>query len=354
MATPTTEKLGIALIGCGMISEFQAKAIGALPDAYVAGFFDTVSEMARSRAAQFGAPAFATIEELLADRRVHAVSICTPSGTHLEPAVQAARAGRHVMVEKPIEITTERVDTILGACREAGVTLGAIFPRRFQEPSRVLKDAIERGRFGRIVLGDVAIKWYRTQEYYDKGGWRGTWKFDGGGALMNQGIHGIDLLQWLLGGIREVCAFTATLAHERIEVEDTAAASVRFANGALGAIEGTTGSWPGSKIRLEIGGTKGNVIMEDDTFVTWRFQDEGPADEEIRKKYGPREDVAGAGAGDPRAISFEGHRLQFEDFVRAIRTGGRPYCGGEDARAAVAVITSIYRAAREGRPVRVE
>jgi predicted dehydrogenase len=234
------------------------------------------------------------------------------------------------------------------------VTLGAIFPRRFQESSRVVKAAIERGRFGRILLGDVYIKWYRSQEYYDKGGWRGTWKLDGGGALMNQGIHGIDLLQWLLGGIRDVSAFTATLAHERIEVEDVAVAAVRFANGALGAIEGTTGSWPGTKIRIEIGGMNGSVVLEDETILSWRFQDEGPADEEIRKKYGPRENLSGGGAGDPRAISFEGHRLQFEDFVRAIRTGGRPYCGGEDARAAVAVITSIYRAAREGRPVRVE
>ena len=354
MATPTTDKTGIAIIGCGMISEFQAKAIGALPDAYVAGFFDTVPEMARKRAAEFGGRAFATLNELAADPQVHAVSICTPSGTHMDPAVQAARAGKHVMVEKPIEITIERVDAIIRACREAGVTLGAIFPRRFQESSRALKDAIDRGRFGRIVLGDVYIKWYRTQEYYDKGGWRGTWKIDGGGALMNQGIHGIDLLQWLMGGIQEVRAFTATLAHERIEVEDTAVATVRFTNGALGAVEGTTGSWPGTKIRIEIGGSKGSVIMEDETILTWSFQDEEPADEEIRSKYGPRENVSGGGAGDPRAISFEGHRLQFEDFVRAIRTGSRPYCGGEDARAAVAVITSIYRAAREGRPVRVE
>jgi predicted dehydrogenase len=347
------DQTGVAIIGCGMISEFQAKAVGALPDARVAGFFDTVPELAQKRAAEFGSRAYPTIEELLADRAVDAVSICTPSGTHMEPAVQAARARKHVMVEKPIEVTTERVDAILRACRETGVTLGAIFPRRFQESSRAVKDAIDRGRFGRITLADVCIKWYRTQEYYDKGGWRGTWKFDGGGALMNQGIHGIDLLQWLLGGIREVSAFTATLAHERIEVEDTAVAAVRFANGALGAIEGTTGSWPGSRIRLEIGGTKGSVSLEDETILSWRFQDEGPADEEVRKKFG-RESASGGGAGDPRAISFEGHRLQFEDFVRAIRTGGRPYCTGEDARAAVAVITSIYRSAREGRPVRVE
>lgn len=348
------EKTGVALIGCGMISEFQSKAINALPDARVVGYYDTVADMAKKRAAEYNGRAYATIEEMLSDKAVDAVSICTPSGLHMEPAVQAARAGKHVMVEKPIEVTIDRVDSILRACRENGVTLGAIFPRRFQESSRVVKQAIDSGRFGKICLADVYIKWYRSQEYYDKGGWRGTWKLDGGGALMNQGIHGIDLLQWLMGGIKEVSAYTATLAHERIEVEDVATSIVRFKNGALGTIEGTTASWPGTKIKIEIGGINGSVVLEDEVILSWRFQDEGPADEEIRKKFGPRENLSGGGAGDPRAISFEGHRLQFEDFVKAIRTGGKPYCGGEDARAAVAIITGIYRAAREQRPVQID
>lgn len=346
-------KTGIALVGCGMISEFQSKAINALPDARVVGYYDTVAESAKKRAAEYSARAYATIDEMLADKDVDAISICTPSGLHMEPAVAAAKAGKHVMVEKPIEVTLERVDAIINACRSAKVILGAIFPRRFDEASRVVKDAVDKGRFGKIHLGDVAIKWYRSQAYYDQGGWRGTWKLDGGGALMNQGIHGIDLLQWLLGGVSDVTAMTATLGHERIEVEDVAVASVRFNNGALGAVLGTTGSWPGTKIRIEIGGMNGSVVMEDETILSWRFQDEGPADEEIRVKYGPRPSLSGGGAGDPRAISFEGHRRQFEDFVRAIRTGGKPFCGGEDARAAVAIITSIYRAAKTGGAVKV-
>ncbi len=349
----TKDTIGIAIIGCGMISEFQARAILALPGARLAGFYDQIPELARKRAAENGGRAYATIAELLADPAADAVSICTPSGAHLEPALEAALAGKHVMVEKPLEITLERVDAVIDACRKAGVVLGAIFPRRFQDASRVLKDAIDRGRFGRIVLGDVYVKWHRTQEYYDRGGWRGTWKLDGGGALMNQGIHGIDLLQWLLGGIEEVSAFAATLAHERIEVEDTAVAAVRFRSGALGSIEGTTGSWPGTKIRLEVGGSRGSVVLEDETVLSWKFEKEEPGDEEIRQKYGPREGLSGGGAGDPRAISFEGHRRQLEDFVRAIRTRGRPFCGGEDARAAVAIITGIYRSAREKRAVKV-
>jgi UDP-N-acetyl-2-amino-2-deoxyglucuronate dehydrogenase len=348
-----TKPLGFAIIGCGMISEYQAKAIAALPDARVAGFFSQTLEKAQKRVDEFGGRVFQTLDEACQHPDVDAVTICTPSGAHLAPALAAAKAKKHVMVEKPIEITLERCDAIIQACRDAGVTLGAIFPRRFQESSRVLKQAIDGGRFGRVTIADVAIKWYRTQAYYDGGGWRGTWSLDGGGALMNQGIHGIDLLQWLMGGIAEVTGFTATLGHERIEVEDVASAAVRFTNGAVGAIEGTTASWPGAKIRIEIGGTNGSAVLEDDIITSWQFQDAGPADEEIRTKFGPRETSLGGGASDPRSISFEGHRLQFEDFVAAIRAKRRPFCDGADGRAAVAVITSIYRSAQEKRSVQV-
>jgi predicted dehydrogenase len=353
MKSMERKRIGFAIVGCGMISEFQSKALQAIPEARIVAYHDAIADLAKKRAHEYGAKAYESLEELLRSPDVDAVSICTPSGAHLEPALAAARARKQVIVEKPLEVTLERVDAIIKACRDAGVTLGAIFPRRFQESSRLLKAAIARGRFGRIVLGDVYIKWYRTQEYYDKGGWRGTWKLDGGGALMNQGIHGIDLLQWLMGGVTDVAAFTATLAHERIEVEDVATASVRFKNGALGAIEGTTGSWPGTKIRIEIGGTKGSVVMEDETILSWRFQDEVPEDEETRKKHGPRSGLSGGGAGDPRAIDSEGHRRQLADFVEALRSGKKPFCGGDDARAAVSIITGIYTSAREGRAVNV-
>ena len=347
------EPLGIAIVGSGMISEFQAKAIEALPEARLAGFYDRVSELAQKRAAQFGVQAYPTLDDLLGDSQAGAVSICTPSGSHLEPALAAAGAGKHLMVEKPMEVTTERVDQIIAACEKNGVTLGAIFPRRFQESSRLVKRAIETGRFGTIALADVYIKWYRTQEYYDSGGWRGTWKLDGGGALMNQGIHGIDLLQWLMGGVDSVVGFTDTLSHQNIEVEDTATASLRFRTGALGTIEGSTGCWPGSRIRVEIGGSQGSVVMEDETIITWTFENETPEDEDIRKRCGPREGLSGGGAADPSAIDFEGHRLQFDDFVQSIHAGRRPFCDGVEARAAVDIITGIYRSAREGKVVKL-
>jgi len=337
-----------------MISEFQAEAIGNIPGARVAAFCDTVPEAARARAKKFGGKVFTDIGELVRDPGVDAISICTPSGAHLEPALAAAAAGKHVMIEKPMEITPERVDQIISACKVGGVRLGAIFPRRFLDSSRVVKKAVEAGRFGIITLADVYIKWFRTQEYYDRGGWRGTWKWDGGGALMNQGIHGIDLLQWLLGGVEEVSALTSTRAHTGIEVEDLAVAAVRFRNGALGVIEGTTAAWPGAKTRIEISGDRGSIVMEDETILSWQFREESPEDEGIRKAHGPREGLSGGGAGDPKAIDSEGHRRQFEDFTAAIREGRPPAIDGAQARDAVAIITSIYRSAREGRMVSVK
>ncbi len=344
----------IGIVGCGVVSEFQADAIRQLAGARVAAFCDSVEPAARARADRFGGKVFTDFRVMVRSPDIDAVSICTPSGAHLDPALAAAEAGKHVMVEKPIEVTPERADRIIAACRSKGVKLGAIFPRRFMDSSRTLKAAIDAGRFGTIVLGDVYIKWFRTQEYYEKGGWRGTWTLDGGGALMNQGIHGIDLLQWLMGGVESVSAFAATRAHTRIEVEDVAVVAVRFKNGALGAIEGTTGSWPGTKIRIEVSGTEGSAVMEDETFLGWKFRKEVPEDDEIRRRYGPREGLSGGGAGDPRAIDSEGHRRQFEDFVAAIRENRPPGVEGAEGRVAVSVITSIYRAAREGRVVKVE
>jgi predicted dehydrogenase len=269
--------------------------------------------------------------------------------------VLAAKAGKHVMVEKPIEVTVARADAIIEACRDHGVKLGAIFPRRFFGASRAVKRAIDAGRFGTLTLATVHIKWYRSREYYASGGWRGTYRYDGGGVLMNQGIHGIDLLQWLLGGVSEVCAFTATRAHPGLEVEDVAAASLGFSCGALGAIEATTGSWPGDRIRIEIAGTEGSVALEDETIRAWRFRTPAPEDDDVRTTFGPRPSEAGVsgGATDPRAIDSEGHRLQFEDFVGSIREGRSPRIDGAEGRAAVAIISAIYRSARDRRPVPV-
>src|SRR3954462_5794058 len=221
---------GFGIVGCGMISSFHAKAIADVRGAKLVACFDTRETSAEKFAADYGCKAYTDLNAMLADPKVSIVTIATPSGAHMDPAVAAARAGKHVIVEKPLEITLNKCDRMIDACKKAGVQLGAVFPSRFHDSSVKIKKAIDGGRFGRLTLGDSYVKWFRTQQYYDSGAWRGTWALDGGGALMNQAIHSVDLLTWLMGPAVEVSAYTATLAHQRIEVEDVAVANVKFAN----------------------------------------------------------------------------------------------------------------------------
>jgi UDP-N-acetyl-2-amino-2-deoxyglucuronate dehydrogenase len=237
--------IGFGIIGCGMIANFHAKAIADLRGAKLVACHDAVPAAAERLAAATGCRAYSDLDAMLADPGVRAVTIGTPSGAHLDPAVAAAKAGKHVIVEKPLEITLRRCDRIIDACRESGVVLSTIFPSRFHDASQELRKAVDHGRFGRLTMGDAIVKWHRTQAYYDSGAWRGTWELDGGGALMNQAIHSVDLLTWLMGPVVEVRAKTALLAHERIAVEDVAVATLEFANGALGVIEASTAAFPG-------------------------------------------------------------------------------------------------------------
>jgi UDP-N-acetyl-2-amino-2-deoxyglucuronate dehydrogenase len=278
------------------------------------------------------------------------VTIATASGAHLEPAVAAARAGKHVIVEKPLEITLKRCDQIVDACDKAGVRLATIFPSRFHDSSQELKRAVEAGRFGRLTLGDAYVKWYRTQAYYDSGAWRGTWQLDGGGALMNQAIHSVDLLQWLMGNVAEVRACTATLAHERIAVEDTAVASLRFANGALGVIEATTAAWPGYLKRIELHGSHGSAMIEEEDIVKWDFAKKDRRDAAIERQMA-RSKSTGGGAADPAAIGHQAHAKQFRDFVESIQTGRAPLIDGREGRRAVEIILAIYKSAETGKSV---
>lgn len=226
---------GFGIIGCGMIAEYHTKAINEIPGARVVAAFTRNPENGKKIAdlAENGPVSIEDdLDRMLAHPELDVVCICTPSGAHLDPALKAAKAGKHVVVEKPLEITLPRCDAIIEACDANGVRLCTIFPSRFSAANARLKEAIDLGRFGRLTLGDTYIKWWRSQDYYDSGGWRGTWDLDGGGALMNQAIHNVDLLYWLMGDIESITALTATLAHERIEVEDTAVAAIRFKNGA--------------------------------------------------------------------------------------------------------------------------
>jgi predicted dehydrogenase len=340
---------GFGMIGCGMIAEFHTRAIAEIDGASVVAVYDTIPDRAAKIAelAGGGCKAYDNIDAMLAHPGLDVVSVCTPSGAHMEPAVRAATARKHVVVEKPLEITVPRCDAIINACNQAGVRLCAIFPSRFSAANVTLKKAIDEGRFGRLTLGDTYVKWWRSQEYYDSGGWRGTWALDGGGALMNQSIHNVDLLQWLMGDVATVQAMTATLCHERIEVEDTAVAMVRFKNGALGVIEAATSAYPGLLKRTEIHGVNGSARVEQDDIILWHFREERPGDAELVSKKG----TLSGGAGDPRDISHAGHREQLSDFLRAIDEDRAPRVDGREGRKAVEIIRAIYHSAQTGQAV---
>ncbi|MFH2115884.1 MAG: Gfo/Idh/MocA family oxidoreductase [Spirochaetota bacterium] len=346
-------RAGFGVIGTGMIASFHAKALQEIPSARLVASYDNRPGAAASFGSSYGGMAYDSLERFLADPDLQVVTICTPSGMHLEPALAAIEAGKHVIVEKPMEITLERCDKMIEAAEKKGVLLSGIFPSRFHDVSRLIKTQLDEGRFGRLSLGDAYVKWFRSDEYYRSSNWKGTWKYDGGGALMNQSIHAIDLLQWFMGPVESVQSCTATIGHEGIEVEDTAVAVLRYANGALGVIEGSTAVYPGFLKRLEISGTTGSVIMEEEDITTWNFAEARLDDDVIRRKYA-NATISGGGAADPGAIGFHGHQRQFEDFLRVLESGkGKPLVDGIEARKAVAIIVAIYESARTGRMVKM-
>lgn len=329
-----------------MIAEYHARAIHEIAGAKtVAVHTRNPANGAKIAAIAGGEVAiYDDLERMLVHPGLDVVCICTPSGAHLEPAVLSARAGKHVIVEKPLEITLPRCDAIIEACERSGVRLCAIFPSRYTAANLALKSAIAAGRFGTITLADTYVKWWRTQDYYDSGGWRGTWDLDGGGALMNQAIHNVDLLQWLAGDVVSVQAMTATLAHERIEVEDTAVACVRLRNGAIGVIEAATSAYPGLLKRTEIHGSAGSARVEQDDITLWSFREPAAGDDAIANALAAPGGFK-AGASDPRGINHAGHRDQIRDFVNAIDAGTAPTVDGKEGRKSVEIIRAIYRSA---------
>jgi predicted dehydrogenase len=338
-----------------MIAAFHIKALAEIPNTRVVALMDQVPG-APQRLAEASGLRCATYTELrpmLENKDVDIVIVSTPSGAHMESAVTAAEAGKHVVVEKPLEVTVERCDRIINACEQHGVKLCTIFPSRFADANMALKAAVDAGRFGRLTLGETTCKWWRSQEYYDKGGWRGTWALDGGGALMNQAIHNVDLLLWTMGPVTHVSAFTSTLAHERIEVEDTAVACLRFASGALGVIEATTSVHPGLPKTIAIHGDAGTVVIEQEDLLRWEFKTPLPEDDSIRQRFAVKVGASG-GSSNPAAISHQYHARQLADFVRAIQSGGRPLVDGREGRKAVEVIRAIYQSATSGRTVELE
>ncbi len=340
--------MNFGIIGSGMIAQFHAKAIEAMDGSQLRAVYSNDSAKAQAMAESFGCKASHDLDAFLADPELDIVTIATPSGAHLEPSLAAARAGKHVICEKPLEITTERVDQMLAAGEKAGVTIAGILNRRFNPCLAALKKATDDGRFGQIAMADAYVKWYRTQEYYDSGAWRGTWALDGGGAIMNQAIHTIDQLLYVAGPVKALSATMATLTHERIEVEDTAVAILEFESGARGVIQGSTGCWSRSGLPAEvhISGENGSACLVDDKFRLWEFKEERPEDAVILSDHMVTAGGVGLGANDPSAMDFSGHKSNFEDVVNAINSGRESSVGGAEARKAVALINAIYESAK--------
>jgi len=342
----------LAIIGSGGIAQTHAAAIALIPEARLTAVCSRNPASAATLAGPAGARIFDTPEELAAWDGADAVLIATPSGAHEEGALPSIRAGKHVLCEKPLEISTDRVRRMVAEAEKAGVTLAGFFPMRCGAAAMAIRAALDAGRFGRLTFLSARVKWWRDQAYYSASSWRGTQALDGGGALMNQGIHAVDLLQWFGGRPRETMAYAATLAHEGLEVEDTLTASVRFENGALGTIEAATACHPGLDLTLDVCGDGGTATLVSDRLTFWQFREELPGDEAIRS--GASGGKFGSGASDPRAISCEGHRRQIADFLAAIRGEATKIPDGREAGVAVAVVESIYRSAKSGKSESVE
>jgi UDP-N-acetyl-2-amino-2-deoxyglucuronate dehydrogenase len=337
-------ELGFGIIGCGNISTIHAQAIQAIPEASLRAFHSHSRPKAEKMARQYGVDFELSLDSLLARQDIQVVSICTPSGTHAELGVRAAVAGKHVVVEKPIDVTLEKAQELIAACRQAKVKLAVIFQARFLPAVQILKKAIDRGRLGKLILADAHVKWYRGRDYYESARWRGTLALDGGGALINQSIHTIDLLQYFAGPVASVFGFAERELHPYIEAEDTAVAALKFKNGAVGVLEGATSIYPGFSRRVEIHGEKGSVILDGNDITTWKLTETGDEEQELAQL---KDRDLSNGASDPMALDITGHRLQIEDLLAAIQQDRSPLIDGEEGLKALELVLAIYRSARE-------
>jgi UDP-N-acetyl-2-amino-2-deoxyglucuronate dehydrogenase len=347
-----------AVIGAGVIGALHAETISRLAGAELTAVVDVEPERARELAARYGTLALTDLEEALARPDVDAVAICTPSGRHAEQVTRALSADKHVVVEKPLDVSLEAAHRVAVAERASSRRVTVISQHRFDPSSQVVSEAVRSGRLGRVTSGNAIISWWRSQAYYDSAGWRGTWALDGGGAVMNQGIHTVDLLVWFLGEPLEVFAWTGRLAHERIEVEDTAVATIRFAEGALGVIEATTAAYPGMNARVQVHGDRGSAVIDDDRLVYFhaaqageRGPDLGAGSPDNQAEQVLASSSQAVPASDTRQRTT--HTAQYEDFISSIANDRPPLVTVVEATRTLAVVIAIYESARTGRPVTI-
>ncbi|MBU7004854.1 MAG: Gfo/Idh/MocA family oxidoreductase [Theionarchaea archaeon] len=334
--------MGFGIVGGGVIGPTHAKGIDAASGAKLVAVCDVVEEAAKKFAADFGVPAYTDLDQMLKRDDLDVLDVCTPSGLHTKLGIKGAEAGKHVLVEKPIDITLERADSLIGTCEKAGVKLAVIFQHRFDPATIQLKKAIDAGKFGKLILGDAYVKWYRTQDYYDKGGWRGTWEYDGGGSLINQSVHTIDLQRYFMGDPDWVFGKIGVMSHE-IETEDLGLGIIEFKSGAKGVVEGSTSIFKGLPERLEIHGETGTGIIEGGKMKKLIIEGE-------EESEGEKVDLSAA--ADAASITASSHTLQIQDLVDAINEDRKPLVDGYEGRKALEVIIGIYRSSETGKIVK--
>ncbi len=341
-------KTGFCIAGCGSVAQIHAKALDELKEAELLLAFSRSRENAEELADEHGIDATADWNEISNHDEIDVISICTPSGTHLDYGKRAARDGFHVVTEKPIEVTIARGRELINVCNEEGVHLSVIFQNRFIPDLRQMKSDIDQGKIGDVHLADAYIKWFRDQEYYDEGGWRGTLDLDGGGALINQSIHTIDLLQWLVDDVKRVFGKTGTYTHSGIEGEDTGVGIVEFEQGGIGVIEGATSVQPAQDRRLEIHGDRGTAVLKDETYTLLTGNDQESESEE-------EDDEEATGASSPfSGFSIQPHHDQYRDIVQAIQNGESSSVSGDEALKSLAIIRGIYRSNEEDQPIELD
>lgn len=358
-----SENFRIAIAGIGAVTDMHALSIADIEHATLVGGSCRTEAKGRAFAETYDCEWYSETEPMLEATEPDVLIVCTPSGAHLEPTITAADHGVDVLCEKPLEITTDRIDEMVATADAADITLGGVFQQRFTDLLGKVHEAAVDSRFGKLSVANAYVPWWRDDEYYD-GAWQGTQKLDGGGALMNQSIHGIDAIQWLVGAtmdlapnenpVEEVIAYTACRSHDDdiVEVEDTAVAILRYRNGALGQLLGATSMYPGSLRRIQLAGRDGTAEVLEDELITWQFRDEYSADEDVRVEFGDAGDASG-GAADPMDIDYSTHRRNIEAFLSAL-SDDEPYpLDAGEARKAVAIIEAIYESAETGQLVRL-
>ena len=337
----------IGIIGGGGISDTHARAVQEVDGAKVVAFVGTNREKVERLGQTYQGAAYKDLETFLTHKPMDVVMIGSPSGLHAEQGIECALRGLHVLVEKPIDVIVEKADDLIAECKRANVKLGVCFQDRFATDSTRLKELIENGGLGKVFLVSAHVKWYRPPEYYSNSRWRGRLALDGGGALMNQGVHTIDLMLWLLGDVKRVYAKTLTALHD-IESEDTLVATLEFSNGAIGTLEAATSVYPGYDRRLEITGSEGTVIFERDRIIRADLKSSsfGNLQSEVLD--------TNRSSSSPIVSDVTGHKRILEDFLNAIRTDGQPRCDGYEGRRSVNLVKAIYQSARIGKTVDIQ